>query len=1339
MPAKKQAASSSSGKAESFLDRVTPKRVRKRRLLTIIALAIVFLLMPSRSRGRDTNQQDLEVTGDTSPSFDDDISPGQIDNEDPPSKHKPAELLKEDDDEAPPHLAVDRIDEKRDAFGRVRKLDSPDIPPVLAGSDEMLGDGRDVVDERVVVQHAALIDVKVAAAGDDAPRPLAKIKRKRKTPKKIEDAPIPIADGGLDALKIDAEAVEEEVEGPHELEALVKVECKRDAFGDCIPGENLVVSPQAQEAEEQAELEEEYPPPDTEASQKTEIPWRFVCIIGNSQFAEDALRSHQMWGGSFPSFWFLWGKEDKNKTDEEKIFDAKDDSLATTFHLYRSKQKKTWAQGISYLLPIARKTFDCEYIFTHDDDLEFSPRDPRVDRRPIQEILATMLVTHQPAIAGFPWTVGDKTNEGTRRIERAFNSTDAAPLAYFDSGMVLYHHSVVDLFIPYSPRGEGGFFGDWSLCAHFLNIFGPLTFKGAAVRFNALSYQNLISLDNIPVDQRAPVAVTDEGLAVHEESRHPYEYTFNRKYKTFLSSGMHKLWGRWGRELEPFDVHWPVETPAAPAISITDLTHPSGTDRPDGLRSFDREMVVDSISSFYDLSHDALSTNTYLRSKFSESELRTRVMGKTIGSFRFEIHVFTVDRKESFSRLWTSINSANSIVRDVKIVIHLDRSNKTIHSRIAAREFKEYIYYLKSLSSPHGTVELVQNTHLHGLRQSILDAWNPNDRRSYAIFLEDDVEVSPHFLEYADQVVTRYLFPASSRDSDGADRCMGVSLYNVRYEEVNNRKWRPETGPEFEPYLLQHPQSWGAVWVPEAWAQFITWYISLKEDFSPLIPMSLTNRWLDGKSWKKYLLRFMVENGKYMIYPNFPGDLSLSTNHVEIGTNDRTPGANQEELREKFRVPLLRLKDLYSRQPVEGLTDREAFYMKSISWIDGERVRLNLTAGTSMTALNTFEKAVIMPELQGQGTRIKLMDQLISPSKSLPNLKSLDVYDATFSPEKNISTLLTNARPEAFDKCTMVMPVYSRHATILDRLEYYHTHPLLDSIIIVWNNPSVQPPIIAPHIKSRRRAAQFKKKKKGKMNVFFVPIHIKVQPFNSMNNRYLPFSEMTSDCVISMDDDWDMPHDHITYAIQLWQAQFFNHIVGFRHLGRQHFRGRDGKWYYRKVENDGVSIMLPSGAVYHRRFHEMYSRSLPTAARLTVDKLTNCDDILFNMMVANATNSGPVVIDLFAKPMEMGGLWKEPDHFKKRSECLQDFAGDVFGGMPLKYTTSLFKGRKANGALPSLKDLVVVNEMGSGNKREIEKAHKKEEKEQKKEEEKKEENKEEEKKGGEKKDDEGKS
>lgn len=57
------------------------------------------------------------------------------------------------------------------------------------------------------------------------------------------------------------------------------------------------------------------------------------------------------------------------------------------------------------------------------------------------------------------------------------------------------------------------------------------------------------------------------------------------------------------------------------------------------------------------------------------------------------------------------------------------------------------------------------------------------------------------------------------------------------------------------------------------------------------------------------------------------------------------------------------------------------------------------------------------------------------------------------------------------------------------------------------------------------------------------------------------------------------------------------------------------------------SIVLPSGMVYHRKYLAMYTEA-PTLqpARRLVDDVMNCDDILFNFMVANATNSAPVFI-----------------------------------------------------------------------------------------------------------------
>jgi hypothetical protein len=76
--------------------------------------------------------------------------------------------------------------------------------------------------------------------------------------------------------------------------------------------------------------------------------------------------------------------------------------------------------------------------------------------------------------------------------------------------MVIYHKSIVDFFIPFSPHGEGGFIGEWTLCGHFLQMFAHLLFEQYAVRLNMFEYYHSINIDNKlrhnNVIQRVPIS-----------------------------------------------------------------------------------------------------------------------------------------------------------------------------------------------------------------------------------------------------------------------------------------------------------------------------------------------------------------------------------------------------------------------------------------------------------------------------------------------------------------------------------------------------------------------------------------------------------------------------------------------------------------------------------------------------------------------------------------------------------------------------------------------------------------------------------------------------------------
>ncbi|KAI8834196.1 hypothetical protein BJ741DRAFT_610239 [Chytriomyces cf. hyalinus JEL632] len=303
-------------------------------------------------------------------------------------------------------------------------------------------------------------------------------------------------------------------------------------------------------------------------------PWHHICIIGNAQSTADATRSHKMWSSAYPSFWYRWGSPSHESLE----------SLPPNLHFIEPSTtdangnvSMTWAQGISFLFNAVKQSHDCEYFFTHDDDLYFSlaPTQQTTNSSStttsIASTLSNILIQYQPAVAGFPWAYGDITYAGLKsqaKLQAQHPSVNV--LTGFDSGMILYHKSIASLFIPYSPRGEGGFHGNWSLCAHFISLFAPHTFKGTAIRINAIQYENRVSISNVPVRERKRVHKKEskQGLTVHTESRHPYEFTMNRGYMQFLTAGLWNRELRWGREMRAIDLAWDVESmPSAESFS----------------------------------------------------------------------------------------------------------------------------------------------------------------------------------------------------------------------------------------------------------------------------------------------------------------------------------------------------------------------------------------------------------------------------------------------------------------------------------------------------------------------------------------------------------------------------------------------------------------------------------------------------------------------------------------------------------------------------------------------------------------------------------------------------
>ena len=53
------------------------------------------------------------------------------------------------------------------------------------------------------------------------------------------------------------------------------------------------------------------------------------------------------------------------------------------------------------------------------------------------------------------------------------------------------------------------------------------------------------------------------------------------------------------------------------------------------------------------------------------------------------------------------------------------------------------------------------------------------------------------------------------------------------------------------------------------------------------------------------------------------------------------------------------------------------------------------------------------------------------------------------------------------------------------------------------------------------------------------PIEVIVPPKNSLNNRFLPFSSIETEAILSLDDDTHLRRDEIEFAFRTWREVSF--------------------------------------------------------------------------------------------------------------------------------------------------------------------------------------------------------
>ena len=225
------------------------------------------------------------------------------------------------------------------------------------------------------------------------------------------------------------------------------------------------------------------------------------------------------------------------------------------------------------------------------------------------------------------------------------------------------------------------------------------------------------------------------------------------------------------------------------------------------------------------------------------------------------IVVIAYDRPDALKRLLDSIeNAVYPENTRPDLVISIDKSDSDAVVNVA-----------QSFSYSHGGKVVLARKSRLGLRKHVLSCGELTKDYGSIIVLEDDLFVAPCFYEFA----------CSALDfSQEDDRIGSISLYNHLFN-VHKRESFCAIDDGYDNYYLQLASSWGQAYTKDQWISFRTWYDANENRnlAAPAVPANVSG-WSE-KSWLKYYIVYLIETGRYTLYPR----IGMTTNFGDAGTH----------------------------------------------------------------------------------------------------------------------------------------------------------------------------------------------------------------------------------------------------------------------------------------------------------------------------------------------------------------------------------------------------------------------------------------------------------------------
>uniref|UniRef100_A0ACD6A4B1 Uncharacterized protein n=1 Tax=Avena sativa TaxID=4498 RepID=A0ACD6A4B1_AVESA len=216
-------------------------------------------------------------------------------------------------------------------------------------------------------------------------------------------------------------------------------------------------------------------------------------------------------------------------------------------------------------------------------------------------------------------------------------------------------------------------------------------------------------------------------------------------------------------------------------------------------------------------------------------------------------------------------------------------------------------------------------------------------------------------------------------------------------------------------------------------------------------------------------------------------------------------------------------------------------------------------------------------------------------------------------------------------------------------VEHYSKCSSVREIVVVWNKG--QPPA-----QNELKSA--------------VPVRVRVEDKNSLNNRFNIDEEIRTRAVMELDDDIMMPCDDLERGFKVWR-EHPDRIVGFypRLAEGTPLEYRNERY----ARQQGGYNMILTGAAFmdHGLAFRRYWSKKAEVGRNTVDSFFNCEDVLLNFLFANASSMSTVEYVKPAWAIDMSKFSgvaisrNTQAHYHVRSKCLAKFS-EIYGNLTAK-------------------------------------------------------------------------